>query len=174
MLTYIRKKPSISRNAITSYHLSPNIALKGQPTANTADINESNNRLATTEFVNRYMSNFANKYNVTTINNYQTNTSFQHVTSSVYYIHSQSNLIVEKLCTLYLPTNIVEGMTITVVNRSGLQITIYSDPNDTMYNSLYLPPQGGTFLTLDANRGAYFTYIHNNTTGVKSWHISVY
>lgn len=158
MLTYVRKKPFIPQNSIASHHLKFNIALKGQPSAITGDLHQSNKQLATTEFVNIY------KYIM----------KFEHVTSSVYYIRNQTNLIVEKLCTLYLPTSIVEGTTITVVNRSGLQIFIYSDPSDTMYNSLYLPPQGGTSLTLDANKTAYFTYIRNNTTSVKSWHISLY
>jgi len=158
MLMYVKKKAFIPYNSISSNLLKSNIALRGHPAAVTGSLHQSNKQLATTEFVNIY------KYIM----------KFEHIDASVYRINNQTNLIVENLCNLFLPTNIFEGTTITIVNSSGTQITINSAPNDIMYASFYLPFSGGTFLTLDANKTAYFTYIINNTLHLKTWQVSIY
>jgi len=177
MLTYLKKKACIPRNSISSYQLKPNLALRGQPTATTADITEANNQIATTEFVSKYFNNFANKYSVTNnINNNYQNTAapFYHITTSVYQIFNSSNLVVETECKLYLPTHVTEGSTITIVNSSGTEISVHSYSGDIIYNSFYLPPEGDTVLPMDANKTAYFTYIYNHTRRIQTWIVSVY
>jgi molecular chaperone GrpE (heat shock protein) len=100
--------------------------------------------------------------------------NFYHLAQQAYTIVEKINIIVEVDTVITLPLKIYTGSVVTIVNRSNSFITINTQNNEMMYNSLYLPPEGDTTIEVANNTTSYFTFIMNNTTSVISWSVNIY
>lgn len=101
--------------------------------------------------------------------------TFEHIFVSEYFITTHTNFVFEKYCNIYLPSECMEGKVITIVNKSNTCITVHSNKNELMYNSLSLSSEGESILDINPNAISYFTFIHNDITlNIKSWAISTY
>jgi len=115
--------------------------------------------------INNTTNNITN--NTTTNNN--SNIPFIHITSTpIYYILLDSpNIIIDVNTIIYLPELISDGVTINIVNNSGISLSINSQISQLIYSSMYIKQGGSTNFYLDPFKFARLINVHKNN--VYAW-----
>jgi len=125
------------------------------------------------EYISGYVINIV-EYEPTLEGNIVNTGNFLHISKTEYYISGQQNLIVESESVIYLPLSLAEGESISILNKYSNYISVNTQNGELLFNSLYLPSEGGTTISISPNSTGVFMYVKNVTTNIYSWTVNMY